>query len=560
MTHVMKTNSSRRSFIKVLGAGALTLYLGRLPLAFSKAELNSIIDAISPIDRSLGDVASRKFFGDEDPERAHAVLWNKASFLSSYGGKIPEPKERVPLVIVGAGISGLTLGYLLKDHQPIILDQAQRFGGNSKGQSWKGLDYSIGAAYIVKPEEDTPIFKLLKELGINKIGKEKSDEGPFELNGSLHEDFWKGETDQSAKEQFKKLSAYFQSVNEGEEIQFPDIPIEDTDQRSYIDELDKVSFKEHIQKIAGGKLNKQIEAALEQYCWSSFGGAFSEISAAAGLNFYCAEFGTLLALPGGNSCVAEKLTTQIAKSVPKENLRSSSLVFDVSVVDDGVLVSYRDSSAQIHSIHAKAVALCCPKFVVSKILNGIEEKRIEAIRKLRYRSYLVGNVLLKGSLSRNFYDLYLLGDGDVSKGSLESAREQKVTDVVLANFAQPDKNHTILSLYRGFPFDGVRAEIYIPGAYDRFRLEFEDQISNTILPLLGKQKADIVDIRIARWGHPLPLAATGLIAEGIPDIIREPFKEKVFFVEQDNWALPAFETSVTEALTWAPEITKILKA
>jgi hypothetical protein len=33
----------------------------------------------------------------------------------------------------------------------------------------------------------------------------------------------------------------------------------------------------------------------------------------------------------------------------------------------------------------------------------------------------------------------------------------------------------------------------------------------------------------------------------------------VFFVEQDNWALPAFETAVTEALTFAPLVEGVLE-
>jgi hypothetical protein len=63
---------------------------------------------------------------------------------------------------------------------------------------------------------------------------------------------------------------------------------------------------------------------------------------------------------------------------------------------------------------------------------------------------------------------------------------------------------------------------------------------------------------VARWGHPLPVAATGLIAGGVVDRIRQPFRDRGFFVEQDNWALPAFETAATEALLWAPEIAKRL--
>ena len=57
-----------------------------------------------------------------------------------------------------------------------------------------------------------------------------------------------------------------------------------------------------------------------------------------------------------------------------------------------------------------------------------------------------------------------------------------------------------------------------------------------------------MDIRISRWGHALPVAQTGLIADGTLEKIRKPFRERVFFVEQDNWALPALDTSVNEAL------------
>jgi hypothetical protein len=49
-----------------------------------------------------------------------------------------------------------------------------------------------------------------------------------------------------------------------------------------------------------------------------------------------------------------------------------------------------------HEHHAQAVVLCCPKFVVGKILYGIEAARMEAIRRLRYRSYLANGLLNEG--------------------------------------------------------------------------------------------------------------------------------------------------------------------
>ena len=70
---------------------------------------------------------------------------------------------------------------------------------------------------------------------------------------------------------------------------------------------------------------------------------------------------------------------------------------------------------------------------------------------------------------------------------------------------------------------------------------------------------NVMDLRLSRWGHPLPVAEAGLIANGTIDVIRKPFKRRVFFVEQDNWILPAFETAAGEAMIWAPVVDQFLK-
>jgi phytoene dehydrogenase-like protein len=514
---------------------------------------------VSPIDRSLGDVAPAQFFGDE-PERPHRMLWDKQAYIGRIGGRLPVPEERVPLVVVGGGISGLVTSYLLRDYQPILLEQARRFGGNSQGQSWRGIDYSIGAAYFIEPEAESPLGKLVTDLGVPEIWTVKQGEDPVALSGKIHTKFWDGRTSAEGTAQFETLAKYFSSMNKGEDgLVYPEIPITDPGQTSYIKDLDCVSFREQVAKIAGGPLHPHIETMIEHYCWSSFGATSAEVSAAAGLNFYASEFGNMAVLPGGNAAVAERVLERLMHVVPPTHVRSGSTVFDVRVVSDGVVVAYDDEHHQPRAIHARAVVLCCPKFVVGKILHGIEAERVEAIKRLRYRSYLVANVLLRGGIDHGFYDLYLLGDGKLDAANLQAAaQQQQVIDVVLANYVHPDPAHTVLTLYRGIPSDGSRADLYGADAYARYRMMFEQQIHETILPLLHLRRENIVDLRIARWGHPLPVAATGLIANGTVEVIRTPFCGRVFFVEQDNWALPAFETSVTEALLWAPDIAEVL--
>lgn len=102
------------------------------------------------------------------------------------------------------------------------------------------------------------------------------------------------------------------------------------------------------------------------------------------------------------------------------------------------------------------------------------------------------------------------GDGQIDVSNLQAAAQrQQVTDVALANYTRPDPAHTVLMLSRGMPYDGVRADLYAAGAYGRCCTLFSQQIHETILPLLQLRRENSVDLHIARWEPPLPVAAPG---------------------------------------------------
>jgi hypothetical protein len=290
------------------------------------------------------------------------------------------------------------------------------------------------------------------------------------------------------------------------------------------------------------------------------GASAAEVSAAGGLNFFCAEFGNVCVLPGGNAAVAERLVARLGRALPPGHLRASSMAVRVDVKDDGADVTYLDGASELRTVHAHAVVVACPKFVASRIVRGLEPDRVAAIGRLRYRAYLVANLLLRRPVKPDFYDLFLAGSGgQVDFGQVEAeAERQRVTDIVLGTWARPSDSHAILTLYRPLPYDGARAAVLADDAYATFRHQFEEQIASEILPLVGAREEDVVDLRLARWGHPLPIAAPGLIADRVVDVLRRPFRRRVFFVEQDNWALPAFETALTEAFDMAPRVRQVL--
>lgn len=545
---------SRRDFFRLVGAGAVTVYLQgctSTPIGARGLASDDSLGEWNPIHRGLGEGSTDDFSGDRF-QRPHAALWDLPRFFAQH--PVPPVEAEVPVVIVGGGIGGLISAYSLRDYHPIVLEQADRFGGNAKGESWRGTDYALGSAYFCQPEAGSDLDRLYRAIGMDGHYRVKTDEDPVAWRGEINTAFWK----QGGP--YKQLAGYLKDcLAEQNGQQYPDMPCRSSQARAIVDRFDHEDFLSHVTAKAGGRLPDSLRALVEHYCWSSLGGSAHEISAAAGVNFLAAEFGPICTAPGGNAAMAERLLQKSLQTIPRENFRPGSLVVKVATDADGALVVYQSPDAKLHTVRAKAVVMACPKFVAARILDGIESKRQAAIKQLTYRSYLVANVLLRKPNYRDFYDLFLLGDAaDAAHDSRQASQRQGATDVVFANFASPSRDHAVLTLYRALPYDGARAELLVPGAHQRFRDEFQQQIAETILPLIGFAPRDVTGIRLTRWAHPLPLAKTGIYRHGIVDTLRAPFRERVFFAEQDNWMLPAVESAAHEALTAAEKVTRFL--
>ncbi len=505
--------------------------------------------AIGPFDRSLPERAPRAFSGDPDPGALHEALWNPVSFLRQRGG-LPEVTERVPVVIVGGGMSGLFSAYHLRQHRWVLLEQGPRLGGNSRGESFGDLDYSIGAAYLARPSPNTPWAALLDEIGASALGRVSAHPGTVGLRGKVVEGFWEGAGVPAAQQgAVTRLGRYLRQVFEGVGGHtYPEIPCTTDAHRQVVNGLDRQSFAEHVRALLGAEPRGALRTLLEHYCWSTLGGGTAELSAAAVLTNIAAEFGEMVALPGGNGRLVECLLERLSPTLAPDSLRTRSLVIDVRRVPAGVHVTYVDAQGTLRTIEAAVVILACPKFVVKRILQGIEPERAAAIAKIHYRSYLVANVLLRGAPRHDLHGLYLLGDGETDFSDLTRASERSgYTDLVLANFARPHPERTVLTLYRPLPFDGARAQMLSPGYYDSVRQDTERQVVETVLPMMGFLPGQLHDLRLSRWGHPIPLCRPGLIAEGLPEAVGRPFAERVLFAEQDTWLSPWVEAAAEQA-------------
>lgn len=445
------------------------------------------------------------------------------------------------VIVVGGGISGLTAAYQLAKagRRVTVIEQAEEIGGNAKSAKWGSIDYSIGAAYFTRPDEGDPIETLYRELGVLDRAVQVP-KGEALWSGKLVEGFWGGATTSGlAIDSTKVVADTLRSVFND---RYPDIPwTKETAgwTKAEFERVDRMPFSAYLDSIHAPT---DVRRFCEYYCWSSFGGAATEISTYAALNFITAEFGDILALPGGNAGVAHSLATAL-KGAGVE-IYTSHFVGAIRQNGLGVEVAALDGPA-VRRFPAQACVVAVPRFVAKRIVEGFGEDRAALTAQMKWRAYLVANVLLSKRPKVEWYDAYRIDDLD--------PHDIGWTDLIVADFVAATKSeHCVLTAYRALPYDGGRFELLTNDDYPRHR----DKVRRDLLPWLGAlglTESDIVDINLARWGHPLVLAQPGQLASGRLEALSRPLG-RVTFAHQDRFGVPAIETAIQAGMAAAAEV------
>lgn len=531
----------RRQFLKA------SLLSGAIFLPFPRGSFRRLLSRPprndAPLARVSGpEFATQEFTGDT-PTRFHQILWNKSGYLADK--KIPSsPDEIVDVVVLGGGVSGLMSAYELREFKPVILEGQSQFGGNSRGEVLGSTHYSIGAAFLSPPEEGSSLRRILSQLGLLEKGRiERGEESFIEVAGKLKSPFWSGVTDPERASDFKKVAAKLQWILTHD---YPTLPFESGVgmSRERLDQLDSLSFREWSERELG-TLHPDIEEYFRVYLWSSLGGSADELSAAQVLFFLCADMAGTFVLPGGNSAITEALYREVRAASGENRVRSNSIVIDVRTDAHGVTVLYETSDRELRSIRAKVCINALPKFVAARLMDDLEPARLEAMKSIRYRSYLVANVIVDKKIPSPCFELFRLGAKDFS-------------DACFGTWADHDLgDRSVLSLYKTFPYDGARTTLIANGAHDSFAKAVRDELPQ-FLRALDLNAENVKAIRMTRFGHALPLAEKGFIAKGGPELVAAPHRDRVYFVNQDNWVSPCIETCTTEASRAAAAARKLI--
>lgn len=546
----------RRDFIKMSLMAGLALAIPKKSEAVLKRFLPKSLMSISPI-QILGDdqFASIDFNGD-NINRPHDVLWNLDGYIAKKGG-LPAPTEKRKVVVVGGGMAGLISAYQLRDLNPIILEQDPQFGGNSKGETYKNATYAIGAAYITIPDDGDDIDTFLKEIGIKEELKlEEPDIMKFTYKKSMMTEFWKGASDPARASEFIAVDEELRRIYNDA---YPDIPWT-TDSAISKEEylyLDSITFEKWLE-LKFGKVHPHIAEYFQLYCWSSFNGSIEELSALQVLNFVASEVDGVLALPGGNAAITQRLMEKVDAVTTPGSVRAGAFVVKVQKKPNGLIwVTYEDAQGVFKTIETQSCVVASPKFVAKLIVQGLPEDQVKLMDDLSYRGYIVGNAIFNHPVKSPSFDIFCFEGEKPEVPMAMSQSKRPFSDVCFGTWAADDQTQNgVLTVYRALPYDGGRQFLFSPFAHDKHKNVILSGMKD-FAAAVGVNFADLKGMRMTRWGHSLPVASRGLIQSGYLDRMSRPFGGNIFFANQDNWANPAFECSFAAAKEATDSVRKL---
>jgi hypothetical protein len=540
----------------------------RLPVHLTRRHFLSgfAVAAAAPVWRGADLLAwppqAPAFTGDNF-ELTHKLLMNPDEILAQ--GSPQSDPDLYDAIVVGAGISGLVAAYRLRNRQILVLEGEVEIGGVSKSASWQGIEYALGAAYILDPDPESEDpreklgFELLEELDLRRRDEDlrKDRRAQRRLSSDAnHCVFSSRRVIPEAEIYTARNRRFFEHILDSDN--YPSVPVEDEE---LANSLDRVSFKAFLHDAAlqrkvyettCGAIPRLGWEAIEYYCWGAFGTSASETSAYHGLNFFVAEFGDILVYPGGNAFIAKRLGERIRRDNPRA-LHTGAWTLRIEPVETGFAVTTWESG-KLFRYRARNVIFAAPLFLAPTLVPSLPEPQRKIIRTLDYRSYVVANVLLRRPANAIFaapafragYEMTRVHGFDLEARSAEELSKTKVySDAILADFATGrHPTHAVLTVYRPYPYASGRAEL-LDLTYDAIDSEVRREVIAGFGPH-GLRAADIEGVQISRWGHPMIVTRPGLLADGT---LRAATRSQpgLYFAHTDVMGAPAYENALAAA-------------
>jgi protoporphyrinogen oxidase len=474
---------------------------------------------------------------------------------------------RVPVVIVGAGPSGLGAAWRLErqgERGYVVLELEHVPGGSSTYGTDGVVPYPCGAHYVPLPTADNPVLvDLLAEMG--QLEPRASTDGapgavravetalirePEErlfVGGAWRAGLFP--TEGATASDLAELARFTREIDDWVERRDASgrrafaVPLRRCSTDAELTALDRVTAAEYLDHR--GYRSPRLRWYVDYACRDDYGMSLETTSAWAMLFYFAArvpskgaESAPFLTWPEGNG----RIVRHFARSAG-ERLLTNRLVTDIVPREDAVEVAVLDVKAKkLDRYIAGRVIVATPKLVLPRIVRPYRDAPPPHLSAFTYGSWMVANIHLRGrprspgfpfAWDNVLYDSPSLGY------------------VVATHQTLVDTGPTIWTYYRPFIDPVPRAA--------RERLAAADHAAScdAILADLGRAHDDLETfverIDVWRWGHAMIRPVPGFIS-GDDRLRAAAPLGRVHFAHSDLSGLALFEEALDQGVRAADEV------
>lgn len=337
-------------------------------------------------------------------------------------GALHPPSSRIvnaDVMILGSGVAGLTAAWKLRKEgiDDFVMVAGPELYGNAAAGRFDSLSYPTGAHYLPLPSiESTHMREMLFDLGV--IVRDPDAQRPtyderYVLHAPgervLYRNRWEEGYEPMGKlaladlqehERFFELIESFTNAR-GDDGRRPFvIPIERSSSDPKWTALDQQSFPEWLD--AQGFRSTMLRWYLDYCCRDDYGRHAHEISAWAGLHYFCAraglaenaQRGAVLTWPEGLHALAQGLfeSAGLAKRLHRGSAVS---VTETALGVEAKCVDFDASPLASYTVRARRAIVALPLYVAHHVVTDLAAWGFSAQRDLpSYAPWLVSNFLM----------------------------------------------------------------------------------------------------------------------------------------------------------------------
>lgn len=334
---------------------------------------------------------------------------------------LPPPSRTIDtdIVILGSGIAGISAAWKLRKlgkTDVLMIDGPQPYG-NAAGGAFGELEYPTGAHYLPLPSpESVHVREILADLGI--IQRDPLAEKPyyderFILHGPeerlLRDGRWQDgfiPTEGVSAEELAEHRRFFAEVERLRQLRgsdgrrvfvFPTVLSSDDPEWLA---LDRITLKQWLEQ--NGYRSPTLHWYLNYCCRDDYGTRYDQVSAWAGLHYYCSRWGQAanagngawLTWPGGLQPLASAMARKAATQ------RRAGTVVSLKKTASGVeALCFRLEGGKpiAYVVRARKAICAMPLMIAARVVQDIRAYGFDPAQHIpEYAPWMVSSFLLKG--------------------------------------------------------------------------------------------------------------------------------------------------------------------